>query len=156
MHTFHIDFIELTGLNFDMLLVEETANGPVVEAVVELTAKAASLRPLTPTKLTYGDHAAKGSIFDLDGVVETTSIGKFAAFRNQDVRGSLLDHAYSYLLSKVASKYQDGAIEIEDNNLIVKGKGVAQGGPRAGRSGKTGKDGKPLPKRRKKDTHFWI
>ena len=155
LHTFHIDFVLLTGSNLDMLLVEETKNGPVVEACVEITAKAQSLRPLIATKMSYSAHSTKGKLYDLDGALASTSISLFAAFRDQDTRASLLDHAYSYLLTKIASKYQDGAIEIEDNNLIVKGNGAAAGGggPRAGR---VGKNGKPLPKRRKVNTHFWI
>lgn len=154
LHTFHIDFVLLTGSNLDMILVEETENGRLVEACVEITAKAQSLRPLIATKMSYFAHSAKGKLYDLDGAIDATSISNFAAFRTRDTRGSLLDHAYSYLLTRIASKYQDGAIEIEDNNLIVKGNGAAaSGGPRAGRAGK---NGKPLPKRRKVNTHFWF
>lgn len=165
MTRFHLLLLEETKTSFQIFLVEEEiGTAPRIVAEASLTSRATSLAPMKESTvdldvITDGAEQAGQRLLGLDDSLEQTGLESFAAFRSSDARGSINDAAYSYLMRKTVPLYDQGSIDVEDENFIIHGSGKALN-PTAARGsaggGRSGKAGKPRPKRAKKLKHSWF
>lgn len=152
MHEFELHVVERSSEDVRIILAEKDGAAYNAKAQMDVNSKQSVNQPFRETTLTYGDLINDGTIFELDNSLTETSIEKFASFRNADVRSTLLDHAYSFLMSKIVPQYEDGTINIEDDVLIIEAKGMAVGGLKGPKDQKA----RATPRRNKQKIHSWF
>lgn len=163
MTRFHLRLIEKDA-EFHILLVEvKSGEEPKIAAETTIGARQNTMPRFTAAALDFDvvfddAEADRQRVLDLEDAIQTTALPNYAAFRDADAaRGMISDGAYSWLLMNIVQAFDQGSIDIEDGDFVIRGNGKALG-PQAARGGAAGGKGadRARPKRAKKLTHSWF
>lgn len=151
--------LDTVGARFNIYLIE--GDGVVANMVLSSKGQLSAFKPETETLagLTTHVEGAGRKLMSLEEAISETPLPSFAAFRSTDARASIIDAAYNWVMRKSVPLYDQGSIEVEDDEIIVMGEGLAAD-PQAARAGGSSRSRGPKagarPKASKKLKHAWF